>query len=94
MADHFLERTENIQKEDKQHLQDRLLFDASMKKKKFSCEFLFYYFTYRPTVQKCLVKVSINTESKNHGLIVNSATTISNGDIIIETMSVVEVLKA
>ena len=41
MADHFLERTENIQKGHEQHLQDRLLFDASMKKKKFSCEFFF-----------------------------------------------------
>ena len=75
MADHFLERTENIQKEHKQHLQDRLLFDASMKKKKISSEFLFYYFTYPPTVQKCLVKVSINTESKNHGLITKSSFT-------------------
>ena len=68
MADHFLERTENIQKEHKQHLQDRLLFGCLHEEKKISCEFLFYYFTYRPTVQKGLVKVSINTESKNHGL--------------------------
>ena len=39
MADQFLERTENIQKEHKQHLQDRLLFDASMKKKNFVVNF-------------------------------------------------------
>ena len=64
MADHFLERTENIQKGHEQHLQDRLLFEASMKKKNNLVVNFFYYFTYQPTVQKCLVKVSINTESK------------------------------
>ena len=49
-------------------LTDHLLIDVSMRNKR-NCDFLFFlYFPDRPTAKNGLVKVSINTESKNHGL--------------------------
>ena len=51
-------------------LTDRLLFCASMRNKKKYCFCFFYYLPDRPTGQNSLVKVSINTELRNHGLTV------------------------
>ena len=50
-------------------LTDHLLFEVSMRNKRNYAFWFFLYFPDRPTAQNSLVKVSINTKSKNHGLI-------------------------